>query len=104
MSGRLPGERFARVVRNTIDAELEFVNVRKSYQSPTGANLMAIDDFTLTIGGGRFVTVVGPSGCGKTTLLRIAAGLIPSDRGYPAGRQSSGARARKCRWYFRVSD
>jgi NitT/TauT family transport system ATP-binding protein len=25
--------------------------------------------------------VVGPSGCGKTTLLRIAAGLIPSDSG-----------------------
>jgi ABC-type nitrate/sulfonate/bicarbonate transport system ATPase subunit len=61
--------------------KLEFINVRKSYQSPTGANLVAIDDFSLTVGGGRFVTVVGPSGCGKTTLLRIAAGLIPADSG-----------------------
>ena len=61
--------------------ELEFVNVRKSYQSPTGDTLLALENFTLTIEGGRFVTVVGPSGCGKTTLLRIAAGLIPSDSG-----------------------
>jgi ABC-type nitrate/sulfonate/bicarbonate transport system ATPase subunit len=61
--------------------ELEFVNVRKSYQSPTGERLLALDDFTLKIKGGRFVTVVGPSGCGKTTLLRMAGGLIPSDSG-----------------------
>lgn len=61
--------------------ELEFVNIRKSYKSPTGKDLLAIDDFNVTIGGGRFVTVVGPSGCGKTTLLRMAAGLIPSESG-----------------------
>jgi NitT/TauT family transport system ATP-binding protein len=78
------GERSAR--KETVPGrgfmpKLEFINVRKSYQSPKGANLVAIDDFSLTVGGGRFVTVVGPSGCGKTTLLRIAAGLIPADSG-----------------------
>jgi ABC-type nitrate/sulfonate/bicarbonate transport system ATPase subunit len=61
--------------------ELEFVNVRRSYQSPSGENLVALADFSLNVGGGRFVTVVGPSGCGKTTLLRMAAGLIPLDSG-----------------------
>jgi NitT/TauT family transport system ATP-binding protein len=61
--------------------ELEFVNVRKSYQSPKGENLLALADFSLRVDGGRFVTVVGPSGCGKTTLLRMAGGLIPSDSG-----------------------
>jgi NitT/TauT family transport system ATP-binding protein len=61
--------------------ELEFVNVRRSYESPTGERLLALEDFSLKIGGGRFVTVVGPSGCGKTTLLRMACGLIPSDSG-----------------------
>jgi len=61
--------------------ELEFVNVRKSYDSPTGERLLALDNFNLKVDGGRFITVVGPSGCGKTTLLRIAGGLIPSDSG-----------------------
>jgi NitT/TauT family transport system ATP-binding protein len=61
--------------------ELEFISVRKSYQSPTGEGLMALADFSLMVGGGRFVTVVGPSGCGKTTLLRMAAGLIPANSG-----------------------
>jgi ABC-type nitrate/sulfonate/bicarbonate transport system ATPase subunit len=61
--------------------ELEFVNVRKSYRSPAGKNLQAVEDFNLKIGGGRFVTVVGPSGCGKTTLLRMAGGLIALDSG-----------------------
>ena len=61
--------------------ELEFVKVRKSYQSPTGDNLLALADFSMKIDSGKFVSVVGPSGCGKTTLLRMAAGLIPSDSG-----------------------
>ncbi|MGC2132931.1 MAG: ATP-binding cassette domain-containing protein, partial [Xanthobacteraceae bacterium] len=61
--------------------ELDFVNVRKSYQSPTGENLLALADFSLKVDGGRFVSVVGPSGCGKTTLLRMAAGLVPWDGG-----------------------
>ncbi|MGC2121955.1 MAG: ABC transporter ATP-binding protein [Xanthobacteraceae bacterium] len=61
--------------------ELEFVNVRKSYLSPRGENLLALADFSCKVDGGRFVSVVGPSGCGKTTLLRMAAGLIASDSG-----------------------
>ncbi len=61
--------------------ELEFVNVRKSYKSPTGENLLALADFNFKIDGARFVSVVGPSGCGKTTLLRMAAGLIPCESG-----------------------
>jgi len=61
--------------------ELEFVNVQKSYDSPTGERLLALDNFTLKVESGRFVTVVGPSGCGKTTLLRMAGGLIPADSG-----------------------
>jgi len=61
--------------------ELEFVNIRKGYRSPTGDDLLAISDFSLKVDGGRFVTVVGPSGCGKTTLLRMAAGLIAPGAG-----------------------
>jgi len=61
--------------------ELEFVDLRKSYLSPSGETLLALADFNLMLGGGRFVSVVGPSGCGKTTLLRMAAGLIVPDSG-----------------------
>jgi NitT/TauT family transport system ATP-binding protein len=41
----------------------------------------AIEEISLDIPSGRFVTVIGPSGCGKSTLLRIVAGLERADSG-----------------------
>ena len=35
----------------------------------------AVNDVTLPIASGEFLTLLGPSGCGKTTLLRLMAGF-----------------------------
>jgi NitT/TauT family transport system ATP-binding protein len=40
-----------------------------------------IDDLSLTVRDGEFLTLVGPSGCGKTTMLRALAGLVPAREG-----------------------
>ncbi len=55
-------------------------HVSKSFG--TGANRVAVlDDISLTIDRGEFVSIIGPSGCGKSTILRVVAGLLPSDTG-----------------------
>jgi len=41
----------------------------------------AVDDVSLAIAQGEFVTLLGPSGCGKTTTLRLIAGFESPTRG-----------------------
>lgn len=42
---------------------------------------LAVDDLSLTIEPGEFLSLLGPSGCGKTTTLRMIAGFEHPDRG-----------------------
>ncbi len=55
---------------------IEIDHVRKSFGVHT-----AIDEVSLALGEGHFVTLLGPSGCGKTTLLRMIGGLETPDSG-----------------------
>ncbi|MGH7783993.1 MAG: ABC transporter ATP-binding protein, partial [Candidatus Binatia bacterium] len=44
-------------------------------------SVTALDNFSLEVGRGEFVSIVGPSGCGKSSFLNIVLGLIKTDRG-----------------------
>ncbi len=44
-------------------------------------DVVAVNDVSLVIEPGAFLTLLGPSGCGKTTLLRCVAGLEDPDGG-----------------------
>ena len=53
-------------------ASVRLENLRKEFDA---GDLVAVDDISLTVQDGEFLTVVGPSGCGKSTTLRMVAGL-----------------------------
>jgi putative spermidine/putrescine transport system ATP-binding protein len=40
-------------------------------------HVIAVQEFSLDVADGEFVTLLGPSGCGKTTTLRMLAGFSP---------------------------
>ncbi|GAB3458711.1 ABC transporter ATP-binding protein [Actinophytocola sediminis] len=41
----------------------------------------ALDDVTMQVEAGEFISIVGPSGCGKSTLLKVIAGLVAPTTG-----------------------
>jgi ABC-type Fe3+/spermidine/putrescine transport system ATPase subunit len=55
---------------------LELKNITKTY-----GNVVAVNNFSLSVDEGELVSLLGPSGCGKTTLLRSIAGFETVDSG-----------------------
>ncbi|MFI5015489.1 MAG: ABC transporter ATP-binding protein [Hyphomicrobiales bacterium] len=72
--------------------ELRIQSLTKSF-----GGTRAVDDISLTIGNGEFVSLLGPSGCGKTTTLKMIAGFEHAESGSIAfdGRDVSDLPAEK---------
>ena len=69
---------------------MELAQVTKRF----GADVLAVDDLSLTLEHGEFLALLGPSGCGKSTTLRLIAGLESPDLGsiHLQGRRVAGKR------------
>jgi spermidine/putrescine ABC transporter ATP-binding subunit len=61
---------------DTKGASLGLENLKKHYGS-----VIAVDNVSLTIRAGEFITLLGPSGSGKTTTLLMVAGFEAPDAG-----------------------
>jgi ABC-type nitrate/sulfonate/bicarbonate transport system ATPase subunit len=62
----------------SISTAIDIQHVRKQFKVKNEV-LPVLEDLTLTIQPGEFLSIVGASGCGKSTLLRLLVGL---DRDY----------------------
>ena len=73
---------------------LELADVTKRY-----GNVVAVDDVSLQLAKGEFLSLLGPSGSGKTTTLQMIAGLAQPSAGEillagPADRAVAALQAR----------
>lgn len=59
----------------------------------------ALQDVSLTVAEGEFISLIGPSGCGKSTLLRVIADLTHATRGEMRVAGLSAADARQQQKY-----
>jgi len=60
--------------------KVDLQHIAKTYVQDS-ETLPVLDDITLAVQPGEFVSLIGPSGCGKSTLFQIITGLVRQDAG-----------------------
>jgi putative ABC transport system ATP-binding protein len=80
---------------------LELRNVSKTFFPYTVNERVALDDISLKVADGDFITIIGSNGAGKSTLLSVVAGVYRPEKGSvlfdgaDVTRQSEFARSRR---------
>ncbi len=68
--------------REGLPAAISIRDVSQRYGEPGAAqSVVALENISLDVTRGEFLTLLGPSGCGKSTLLGIIGGLIAPSEG-----------------------
>ncbi len=62
------------------DGILVVKDVTKRFPTPDGT-VLAVDNVSLSVRQGEFLSVIGPSGCGKSTLFNVVGGLLTEYEG-----------------------
>lgn len=60
---------------NLLTEHISLQNVYKTFSKKNQSATTVLEDVSLSIEHGEFISLLGPSGCGKSTLLNIIAGL-----------------------------
>ena len=60
---------------------LDLKNIRKTFNSRTVNEKVALNGVNLHLNEGDFVTMIGGNGAGKSTILNAIAGVWPVDEG-----------------------
>ena len=83
-------------------ADIGIEHVTHVFESTGGRGVHVLDDVSLNVRPGEFVTLIGPSGCGKTTLLNMIAGFLEPAGGVVrlGGDPVRGVQTRKVAFMF----
>lgn len=61
--------------------KIELSRVTHVFPGAAGHGVLALQDVSLQVPRGSFVSLIGPSGCGKSTLFNVIAGLLHPSHG-----------------------
>ena len=61
---------------------IEHLTKRFPSRTKGGADVLAVNDFSMNFDDGKLVALLGPSGCGQSTLLNMLSGILPASEGH----------------------